>query len=209
MAPYHLWHPSYVIAEPLTIEAFVTLGDSLLLSHGTDAFVRQALRAIGLDVRVQDWHLDAVRSHYFNSHREASSDWEDAWDLTWRLRVAIDAADPPDLPDPPRSGYFDLDASDGSFRPDDRPQQRDGWVCLLLADAPSTRIMKAAAAVIERRHPDADCLHGRAFNRYPQLRCEVGCFPRAWYEQGAAEAEETLAELKAVDASVRYHGLLN
>ena len=59
MTGYHIWHPAYVVAEPLTLEAFVTLGESLLLSHGTDMFVDETLRALGLTLAPIRYHAPA------------------------------------------------------------------------------------------------------------------------------------------------------
>jgi hypothetical protein len=206
MAAYHIWHPAYVRGEPLTLEAFVTLGDAIFLSRGTDAFVQAALSVLGVTIRPADWQFEAMRTHYFSSYRDSSSDWEDRWSLAWRLRVVLSPPQSGALADLPAWGYFDLDAADGSFRADDRPQQWAGWPCLILADASSMAIYESAERVVHNLRPQATCEHGKAFGRYDQLRCDLGYFPRDFYQQGAPEAEALLHEISKTGASVRFNG---
>jgi len=204
MASYHIWHPAYVHADPLILEAFVTLGDSIFLSKGTPTFVEAALSALGLALQPLSWQFQPVRTHYFNSYRTHSGDWEDAWDLVWRLRMSIDPASPPPLPAPPGWGYFDLNAADGSFRPDDQPQQWPGWNCLILADARDLGTLRAVERIVQRSRPDVVCEWGKAFGREHELRSDLGYYPREFYESGAAEAEALLSEIVGAGASVRF-----
>ena len=147
--------------------------------------------------------LDAMRTHYFSSYRGTSGDWRDAWDLVWRLRVTLVVDRGPTLPEPPGWGYFDLEAA-GRQLPDDGDGE---WLCELIADARDSSTIDEAEEIVRRAHLDADCVRGRAFIRYPQLRCDLGNRPRAWYERGAPEAEATLEALDAAGASVRFDGL--
>ena len=207
MAAYHIWHPAYVRSEPLILEAFVTLGDAIFLAHGTDAFVQAVLEVLGIGVKPAAWQFDAMRTHYFSSYRDSSTDWEDRWALAWRLRATLPPESPPMLPELNRRGYFDLNAADGSFRADDRPQQWAGWPCLILADAPSATIFESAERVVQSARAQTSCERGVAFGRYPQLRCDLGYFPRAFYEQGAQEAEALLDEISKIGASTRFYGM--
>jgi hypothetical protein len=207
LASYHIWHPAYVTAEPLTLEAFITLGDSLFLSRGTAALVDDTLEALSIRATPATWQFDVMRTHYFSSYRESSDDWRAAWDLVWRLRVTIQSESAPELPEPPGWGYFDLEAVDASYRPDDTPEHYDGWPCLLLADARKQSTIEAAQGIVERAYPHADSVRGQAFVRHPQLRSEIGFFPRAYYEQGATDAEATLKALVDAGAFVRFHDL--
>ncbi len=207
MAAYHIWHPAYIRGEPLTLEAFVTLGDTILLSRGTDALVQAALSVLGLAITPVAWQFEAMRTHYFSSYRDLSGDWEDRWALAWRLRVILPPRSAPALPEPPGWGYFDLDAADGSFRAGDRPQLWPGWPCLILADASSALIFENTERVVRNAHRQAVCDRGRAFGRYDELRCDLGFFPRSFYEQGAADAEALLDQIAKTGASVRFSGL--
>ncbi len=199
MASYHLWHPAYVTAEPLTLELFVTQGDALMPPGPAPGLARSALDALGLGDDPRTQRVDAVRTHYFSSHRDASEDWRDRWDLSWRLRMTFVTSRAASLPEPPGWGYYDLDAV-GATEP---PSEDGPWPCLLVADVRDAEGLEAAEGVAADAFPDAECVRGRAFTRRPQLRCEAGPFPRAWYEDGAAEAEAALQALAAAGASVR------
>jgi hypothetical protein len=205
MASYHIWHPAYVQSEPLILEAFITLGDSIFLSQGTATFVQAALSALGLAIQPLSWQLQPVRTHYFNSYREDSGNWEDAWDLVWRLRVTLPPESPPALPDPPGWGYFDLNAADGSFRPDDAPQQWPGWNCLILADAADVSTIERVERIVTSAQPQAACEWAKAFGRDHQLRCDLGYYPRTFYAGGAPETEALLREIIQAGASVRFN----
>ena len=106
----------------------------------------------------------------------------------------------PALPEPPSWGFYDLDAAGASA-----PAGEEGpWPCLLLADVRDAKTLERVEAIAAEAFPDGTCEHGRAFTRHPQLRCEAGAFPRAWYEDGAAEAEAALERMVAAGATVRY-----
>jgi hypothetical protein len=205
MASYHIWHPAYVHAEPLVLEAFITLGDSIFLSQGTATFVQAVLNALGLVIQPLSWQLQPVRTHYFNSYREDSGNWEDAWDLVWRLRMTLRPESPPALPDPPGWGYFDLNAADGSFRPESEPRQWRGWNCLLLADAADVSIIETVKSIVGSAQPQAVCEWGKAFGRLHELRCDLGYYPRSFYERGAPEAEALLPKFIQAGAAVRFN----
>jgi hypothetical protein len=207
MASYHIWHPAYVNQHPETLEAFITLGDSIFLSRGTETFVQAALRALDLEIKPVSWQLEAIRTHYFGSYRGSTGEWEDDWPLAWRLRVMLSPGSQPALPQPPSWGYCNLDAADGSFRPDDRPRQWAGWHCLILADTVSSNVLDQAESIVRNSRGQAVCTRGIAFGRYPQLRCDLGYFPRGFYEQGAPEAEAVLREISQTGASVRFNGI--
>lgn len=204
MASYHLWHPAYVIGDPLTLELFVTQGDALLAPKAGTAVAEAALDALGLDVAPRASRLEEMRTHYFSSYRGETGDWRDAWDLVWRLRMRLVVDRAPTLPAPPSGGYFDLDKA-----PVAAPRDTDrAWSCLLLADARESKAIDDAEAIVRRSHPDADYVRGRAFTRYPQLRAVIGSHRRAWYERGAEEAEATLEAIATeTGASVRFDGL--
>ena len=207
MASYHIWHPAFVNAEPLILEAFITLGDSLFLCRGTDKFVEGALQVLQLTIQSLSWQLEAMRTPYFSSYRGSTDEWEDAWDLAWRLRITLPPDSPPVLPRPPGWGYFDLDAADGSFRPDDSPSQWAGWHCLILADAADPNTIEHAERRVKDAQPQAVCVRCRPAGRYHQLRCDLGYYPLAFYAQGALEAEAVLREISGTGASVRFTGL--
>jgi hypothetical protein len=204
VASYHLWHPSYVVGDPLTLELFVTQGDALLAPAAGTEVAKAALEALGLDVTPRASRLEEMRTHYFSSHRGETGDWRDAWDLVWRLRTRLVVDRAPTLPAPPGGGYFDLDKAPGAM-PNDTDR---AWPCLLLADASESKTIDEAEAIVRRSHPDADCVRGRAYTRYPQLRAVVGSHRSAWYERGAEEAEAILESIAAeTGASVHFDGL--
>jgi hypothetical protein len=207
MASYHIWHPAYVIAEPLTLECFVTMGDSFFLARGTDEFTVAALAAIGVAERPALWTMEPMRTHYFSSYREASDDWEDRWALVWRLRANLVTNRAPVLAAPPSWGYFDLDTADASFRANHRPQLDAGWPCLLLADAADVPILESARKTIFEAFPSAECVWGKAFGIHPELRCNLGYFDRGEYERGLPRVEEVLAGLRSKGVFVRFHDL--
>jgi hypothetical protein len=207
MAGYHIWHPAYVVAEPLTLECFVTLGDSFLLARGTDEFTAAALAAIGVAERPASWTMEPMRTHYFSSYREESRDWEDRWALVWRLRAVLVTNRAPVLAPAPPWGYFDLDAPDASFRLDRRPQLDTGWPCLLLADAADVPLLESARKKILEAFPSAECVWGKAFGIHPELRCNLGYFDRGEYERGLPPVEELLAALRLAGVFVRFHNL--
>lgn len=205
MASFHIWHPAYVSADPLVLEAFITLGDSIFLSTGTAAFVREALNAMGIETEPLAWDMLPARTHYFNSYREESGDWEDAWSLAWRLRMRLPPEPPPALPEPPGWGFFDLEALDSSYRPADEPRQWPGWHCLLLADAPQASTVERLTRIVERAQPQAVCEWGKAFGHDHELRCDLGYQQRAFYERGAPGAEALLCQFVQEGASVRFN----
>jgi hypothetical protein len=141
--------------------------------------------------------FEYFRTHYFSSSRHDSGDWEDDWDLVWRLRATFDMDPPPEIPEPPTAGFFDLEAVDRTFEPEDMPQERDSFACLLLADAASV-----VTRVIPMQRP---CEGGRtgAIRSW----CSIGVFPRSYYEQGATSAEETLKALQETGVAVRFEDL--
>lgn len=202
MASYHVWHATYVSAAPITLDAFVTHGSAFFLRDGTDALVRAALDAIGVLAAPTRWTFTPMRAAYFSSYRQPGAPWEDAWQLVWRLRVEL-AVSPP-LPPAPGWGYVDLEAADASYRPDDRVEDRAAWPCLVLADAPDLAAIARMRTIVQRRWPEARVVLGQAFDRFPQLRCDLGERPRAFYEAGAVEAEALLVELAAAGAAVGY-----
>ena len=208
MASFHLWHPAYVISEPLTLECFITLGDSFLLANGTDAFAAAALQVIGITAPPRSWTMEAMRTHYFSSYREGSDNWEDRWNLAWRLRCVLDIDRAPALPKPPPWGFFDIDAIDRSFHPTHRPQLAQGWNCLLIADAREQAVLDKGRQLVEATF-HAESVWGRAFGVFPQLRCDLGYFERAYYEAGATDVEELLRQLQEAGALVRFHHLSN
>lgn len=207
MSAFHLWHPAYVLSDPLTLECFVTLGESLLLAEGTDAFVGAALRAMRIEEPPRSWTMQPVRTHYFSSYRQDSHHWEDRWNLAWRLRLVLDPARPPAVASPPPWGYFDVDEIDASFHPMRRPQLASGWHCLLIADAVEHSVLESGRHSILEGFPLAECAWGKAFGVYPQLRCDLGYFEATYYEQGAPAVEDVLRRLEAGGVSVHHADL--
>lgn len=203
MANYHFWHPAFVAAEPLTLEVFLTQGDALLPPAGGEKTAAAILETLGAESTINGTDFNAIRTAYFSSYRENSTDWRDAWSLTWTLRITLDTDRAPTIPNPPSSGYFDLNSA--ATVPESEAQS---WPCILIADAPTTKILNAACAITKRSFPDARILLGRAFGRYSQLRCDIGERTRSWYEDGATEAEATLTALSQAGATVRFDGLL-
>src|SRR5947209_6880412 len=185
MAGYHLWHPAYVIAEPLTLEAFITLGDAFLPPR-RDA--QAVLAALDLNVKTRGATLDPIRTHYFSSYRD-SGDWEDRWAPAWRLRATLLTERAPTLPNEPL--HFGYDGAP------DPPADEHEWRCLVIAHADDDDTIEAAAHAVE----DADCLRAEASGHRPQLRCDLGVRTQPWYESGAPEAEALLRALSAAGAS--------
>jgi hypothetical protein len=203
VASYHLWNPAYIAAEPLTLECFATLGDTFFLSRGTDDLVRAALAAIGVDVDPTSWQFEAMRTHYFGSYRGTTGDWRDDWALAWRLRATLRVDRAPTIADCPIWGYYDLDAVDTTFDPQNRPDQWDGWPGLILADSHDANVIAAVCEIVEGQYHEAACVLGER-RGCPQLRCDLGFRARAFYESGAPEFESTLAQIIEAGASVRF-----
>jgi hypothetical protein len=204
MSNYHIWRPAYVRLESVVLELFITLGDSLFLARGTDDFVKAALATLRISQEPLAWEFDAMRSHYFTSYRETSDNWEDRWSLVWRLRVKFANGSAPVIGAPPAWGYYDLDEADASFRADDRAQLWSGWPCLVVCDSAETSIIESAQSILENRFAQAICTRGEAPSSLYELRCDLGYFPRSFYEKEAAEAEEVLREIAETGASTRY-----
>ncbi len=203
MGSYHLWHPCFVRADPLTIEAFVTTGDALLDPRRGRELTVAALSAIGLaDVasRVRDDALDVARSQYFSSYRDRP-DWRDSWPAVWRWRATLTPGPTPALRTAPMGNRYDLDA------PGSLPQENQQWTCLLVVDAASDAIRDRAAELIAAAFPGSALGRARALDRFPQLRADLGRFPVSWFEAGAAEAEELLIKLDEAGASTSVDAL--
>lgn len=201
MGSFHLWHPAYVLAEPLTLEAYVTLGDAILPPGDAAAVTEAATAALDLGLTWRDPRLEPVRTHYFSSSRGQTGDWQDDWAVVWRLRATILTGQEQALAEPPGWGYVDLDVGASA------PADDDTWPCVVIADAADAGVIDAAKRRIRASHPDAELRHGKAFARYPQLRCDLGERPRSWFADGAEEAEVTLAMLAERGLSVRFDGL--
>jgi hypothetical protein len=201
---YHIWNPAYLGSGPgpVVLECHVTLGQAFLLGRGSMELVAGALAVLGVRETPRRWTFEAMRTHYFSSYRSTSTEWENRWDLAWRLRAELDQIAP--LSAIPDWGHLDLDAIDDSFRTDDRPSQWPAWGCLVLADFADALALVEARSMVTRLCPTASLATGLAFGRIPQLRCDLGPRPRAFYEAGAAEAEQLLAALAAVGASVHF-----
>lgn len=203
MGSYHLWHPCFVRADPLTIEAYVTTGDALLDPRRSRELTVAALSAIGLAdaaSRVHDDALDVARSPYFSSYRDRP-DWQDRWPEVWRWRVTLAPGATPAMPTAPPGNRYDLDA------PGSMPHEREKWTCLLVVDAASDATRDRAAGAIAAAFPAATVEPARALDRFPQLRVDLGTFPVSWFEAGAPEAEELLAALHEVGASTSVDSL--
>ncbi|HYO46964.1 MAG TPA: hypothetical protein VEY33_09795 [Gemmatimonadota bacterium] len=204
MGSYHLWHPCFVQDDPLTIEAYVTTGDALLDPRGGRELTVSALSALGLaDVtsRLLGDSLDAARTHYFSSYRDRQ-DWQDRWPEVWRWRATLAPGPTPALRAAPAGNRYDLDA------PGSMPQDAKHWTCLLVVDAATDAISDRAAELIAAARPGALLERARALDRFPQLRVNLGRFPVSWFVAGATEAEELLAALDEVGASMSVEALL-
>ena len=196
MGAYLLWHPAYVDAKPLTLEAFVTVGDALLEPRAGPDLDRSVRAALGLPVDGGPADLERVRTSYFTSYRD-SPDWESRWALAWRWRTAVGVDDSrPPLPPFPDDGSEDVEAA-GIM-----PGPPAACPCVLLVDAPTQALAHLAATVVERLCPGAQIEQGRAVDRFPQLRIDLGPRPVAWYEAGADEAEAVLTALADLDVSL-------
>lgn len=203
MASYHLWHPCFVQTDPLTIEAYVTTGDALLDPRGGRELTVAALTVVGLAgilPRVRDDALEVARSPYFSSYRDRA-DWQDRWPPVWRWRATLAPGPTPALRAAAAGNRYDLDA------PGAMPRHRDHWPALLIVDAPSEAIADRAADAISGVFPKAAVERARALDRFPQLRAVVGRFPVAWFEKGAAEAEDLLIVLDELGASTSVDAL--
>ena len=121
----------------------------MLPPAGTLAFAEAALAALGIAEAPRTHALEAVRTHYFSSHRGQTGDWRDDWDLAWRLRVTLVSDRAPALPESPGWGYFDLDIAGGDTPADDAGP----WPCLLLADARDTATLEAAGEAVRAEAP--------------------------------------------------------
>jgi hypothetical protein len=206
VASYHIWHPSYPLESPRTLELFVTLGDAFFLAHGSDELVAAALAALGIRSRPKSWSFQAMRSHYFSSYRGQGA-WEDDWALVWRLRAEL--PDTPPLPPPRTWGYFDLETIDQSFNRADPPDKWQSWPALVLADVPDDEALEGVRSLLLERCLTAEIATGRAYARVPQLRCILGDRHRAFYEAGATEAESLLTSMVDLGASVRFDETLD
>jgi hypothetical protein len=205
VANFHAWHPAFILSEPLTVECFLTLGDSLFMGRGTDALVRSTLDAVGTNLDPVAWSCDAVRTHYFSSYREDSSDWRDRWALAWRLRVEVRIEPRPTLEAIAPGEYLDVDAVDRSFTPATAPDAWNEWPAVILADGTNAVVSEAtriATAFCENAH----CVIGRAYTRWPQLRCDLGPVGRQVFESGAPTLERLVTALAERGLSVRFDG---
>ncbi len=207
MTSFHIWNPSLVGPEGVVLECHVTQGDAIQLARGTDLLVRDVLEVLGVDAAPVRWSFDAMRTHYYSSYRRSSSDWGDAWDLVWRLRAELPERSA--LIDVPEHGYLDLETVDDSYRTAERPSLWPAWPCLVLADFQDPISAAEARGLVRARFPGAAVIGGIAFGVLPQLRCDLGAQPRAFYEAGAGAAEELLQELVAAGASVHQQDSLS
>ena len=196
MGAYLLWHPAYVVGEPLTLEAFVTMGDALLEPRAGGALDVSVRTALGLPIDGEPADLEPARSSYFTSYRDSAL-WEDRWASVWRwrTRVGVDESRRA-LPAFPDDGCVDIEAA-GNL-----PGPPEVSPCLLVVDARTPAEARRAATVVTRVCPDARIERGRALDRFPQLRVDLGPKPVEWYEAGADEAEALLAALADLDVSL-------
>ena len=203
MASYHLWHPCFVQTDPLTIEAYVTTGDALLDPRGGRELTVAALTVVGLAgilPRVRDDALEVARSPYFSSYRDRA-DWQDRWPPVWRWRATLAPGPTPALRAAAAGNRYDLDA------PGAMPEEHDQWRALLVVDAASEDLVDQAVDAVSAAFPEAALERGRALDRFPQLRVDLGRLPVAWYEAGATEAEDLLIALDEMGASTSVDAL--
>jgi hypothetical protein len=206
MASFHIWNPAFVGSDRLVVECHVTQGHAIQLARGTPQLIRDVLEVLGVEAAPVGWAFDAMRTHYYSAYRRSSSDWGDAWDLAWRLRAEL--PETAALTDVPERGYLDLETVDASYRNDDRPSLWPAWPCLVLADFEDPISASQARGLVRARFPRAVISAGIGFGVLPQLRCDLGPQPRAFYESGAGAAEELLQELVAAGASVHQQDSL-
>jgi hypothetical protein len=74
-------------------------------------------------------------------------------------------------------------------------------------DAAETDTIESAKRIVEEHFAQAICIRGKAFDRFYQLRCDLGYFPSSFYYQGAAAAEELLRKISETGASIRFDGM--
>ena len=187
MSMHWICFPTLIPGAPPRVSLFMTWRDGNYLADGSDAFVSKVLAEAGVHEPVRAWTFQRYRACYFAPDPE-DTDWDALWHFAWKLDAEL--AVPPTRFAPLPEGRLETDVCDDTWSSSNDPLDETSSRCLVIGDFSDTAGLHAARARVGERFPAAVLTEGVAFARFPQLHVDLGLRDDAWYEAGAAEAQQ-------------------
>jgi len=208
----YIWNPYIVTNCPDTIEFVLTDQECNSIAQGTNKFIENLLRDIGIEANVASWLIKPCRSNYYTDFL-GEDDWRDVWQLVWKTRAVTmeEITGLPKLSEP----YIESEADDESWSFADRLHDDATVGCLVISDFDNEEDRQKTQAAIAndeliknmQKQYSVSTLtfsYSELLGKYKQLQIYLGDFPGEFFAQGADYAEHVLELCKQAGGTVHF-----
>jgi len=201
---YDIWTPYNVPARPQSLGFIMTGREDYDIGRGSQSYIQNLLRDIGVDATPVEWSITPYRSSYYSEYDDEDEAWRDRWRLVWCVQVAADR-----LIDLPRLEELSIgtNARDDSFSQNEAVDDAPTFKCLVVGDFEDEAARDQARSAVggddlrDMREQLGVGLPTFTYlevgDQFYQLQADLGSFPTAFYANGADYAMRVIEIYKS------------